>query len=776
MQNNRVSFSCTLKSHILPNAKTPHFTRHTPLQPLMKKLSFRIKLPQELRDRALRAQNPIKLTTPKDINADKNASATSQIIRQYSDTEVYDRINSLLNEGASKSSSATKTPPVTVSGDSAPMKTAEDIIKGETSSEVEKIDALAKFLSRDPNAMYLPQRFVTRDDMKTPYEEAAEINKTGEKQRLSVSTIIPYAYCELSRMYQLYMGDKRVTNATMARGTEIHRKLEVTTHPQMNVQLDMSYGEKIIEVDESESSKKFIKDLTLKSLLEKQKRLVEQKIAERMAIEEKMTEFETIKAKYGVEDIEEIEHILPEDVTAVAKTDVVMVTTDDQVSANTMEENLADTESVVEISESEIPTESLQTKADIAEADGVVEDSIITRSPEDHPPSTIAIAQSEEDVSIDETVTLEESLQDQLKQVLEAEKVLKLTTDVDISTTQAFKLTQSLNRTLSLLMNGECREVLVHGFYNKDELSLVNLSPSILDTGKDIDIDRNIVISGIIDDLRISSNYDDAVETFKKDVLDDLKDCFHLDVVIDKISKQLNKWTDENPAKSMLYIIVNDDKTTMSGSKPPVQTQKTHLSQVGIYRLLLQRLIRDPQLAYLSYRANMRGRRTDVDAPLAADIVTFCAIQSNYLLQDFISLKDGEPFSFMGPDATARKGNEPYYFQNQSNQSSIDVLNGEWARPPTISHIIARLVQVQSLLKPLMSDTLQVTYISQRSEMEIGKAELQYDEDHVKKIIDRGLELWLGKREPASTSSDRYCKYCTFKDKCPVPQKKLGLL
>lgn len=772
---------------------------------IMKRLAFRIKLPQELRDSALRSSA-----------FQKTGSESTTTLPHYTDAEVYDKINSLFNDSQP------------VEKKESTIEEVTDVLKDKNSTEEERLDALAKVLANNRNAKYLPEVFITKPYTRSPYEESIAVNN---RQRLSVSSIIPYSYCELSKMYQLYMGDQKVSNPLMEKGQEIHRALEVETHPQTNVHLELEYGEKVVDIDEldqSESSKKF-RDEMRKAL-----------VKERMFSKSKPTvtkneEIHDPKDAVGLETIGPISEQEVNEV-ALAKEEELKTRTDPEVVVETVETALPETPERVTtdpvtasdevISETKVVSEDpkilipieidTSTKEIRAEPIPEIEPKELSTelqpdlklkleqkmkiNPQTNLQSTILAVEPETATSTikivdDSSITLVEdagtiipddvtsvdldSLIESKADTVSEEDILKLKTDLDISSTQGYKLSQTLNRTLSLLSKGECREILVHGFYNKSTLSLFPpLEQERAEyVNKDIDLEENILLSGIIDDLTLSSVHEGAVETFCAEVDSVLKNSYDLDEIIKEIKKIISIWSDGNDSKnSMINIIVNDDKTTMSTSLPLKSTRTTHMTQVGIYRLLLQKSVEDIELAYLSWRANMKVRSIDVDMPLSSDIITLCALQSNYLLQDFIKLKGGKPMVFEKPDKTAIIPDDGYTFENKSNQDWLDILNGKWVKPPTLSHIIARLVQVQSLLSPLLSDLLQITYISQKSEKLINKVDQKFDEEHIVSQINQGVELWLGRREPAPVTNERSCNYCMFKTKCMVPLRRKGFL
>lgn len=607
----------------------------------------------------------------------KPLTTTRGISPQYTEEQVYQRIDKYCSQLKSTrtSSEGANTPPI----DRNVRLFGNDI------PSTAKIDALADYLSNEPNSKYLPLHFVENKHILKPYDELRKLNKTNEKARLSVTKIIPYAFCELKKMYQLYIGDASIETKAMVLGKQIHRNLEVASHPQIQVCLQSQLGNNLVTMDRE------------------------------------------VLLSAGSE--------IPNDTPKQQKPQLTpLIQTGQDLKAQ---------------------LDTLTTK----ESSNLGDKTIV-----EQPRKTPGI--------IDAQDTGQKS---QLVQSTTDEDVpmIRLKTDKMLVNSNTYKLMQTTTRLLKLLEFGECREVLVHALYNREKDIIVSEIPRGDAT---ISADENIVISGIIDELRISSDHENAFETFQKELHQGIKNSNDYDHIFKVIRETCSSWTDD--IDPMLYLLVGDVKTRMQKRKPSLQVQYTQLLQVGMYRKLLGLLTKDVNFTYQSWRANMKGRNENVDDPLPNDLVAFCCLSSKLMFNDFKKMKNGIDIEFEGilqkPKDTAIN-TVRYEFKNQSNDKSIAVLNGVWKNPPTLSYIIARLSQVQMLLRPFLNDRLQITYIEQRSNTIFGRAESVYDAEYIQRQIHTGLELWMGTREPSPTNLNINCKNCEFNLKCIIPRKRQGL-
>ncbi|KAG7843590.1 hypothetical protein KL941_004572 [Ogataea angusta] len=109
-----------------------------------------------------------------------------------------------------------------------------------------KQDQLMAKLAGKYDAQYLPRNHFAPG---TPLQqlESLSAGKPGQI-RLSVTKILTGAYCELQKMYQLYMGVTEVPQTReMLRGSQEHEQIELKTHPVAEVRVD----NKTVRVDQT---------------------------------------------------------------------------------------------------------------------------------------------------------------------------------------------------------------------------------------------------------------------------------------------------------------------------------------------------------------------------------------------------------------------------------------------------------------------------------------------------------------------------------------------
>lgn len=674
----------------------------------MHSLKIRISIPKELQE--------LKLSKLKTSGEDFNELAVKKPA-QYSDAEVHLRIlqmgNNAGSKGPAEADSDSDSDPFLTGPDDRALPVPKSIQNRQNPISL-RIDALADYLSGKRSSKYLPSRFIAKRKL-VPYNELCQI-ESNDKARLSVTKILPHAYCELRDMYQLYLGGIRVETKAMKDGRKVHQILEEQTHPQIDLYLETQSGdEEIVKIDKS-------------------------------------TDLYDIKTDKQKIDSHRSDTQFESDVISVNARKI------------TGKEILVETES---LDTEEKRMKYLKEKYSIEDIDSE-EDTKHSVISSDHLLTEIKHTQTFQAEKID--VGTEEAA----KAVDGNLIIMKLLDTGLILRSQVHKIAQTVRRLINLFEFGRGREVLVHGLYNRKEEKLLTKLPA----GGEIHSDDYIIISGVIDDLYLTSDHEDAFKAFQKELQDELKEAYDFEETFRAIRAKTKQWTDINDP--MLYLIVNDDKSRSDKRRPSLTYQKTQLLQVGMYRRFLGLLSEDVNFTYESWRFNMESRHESLDSPMDNTLVSFSYFVNHYLLNDFIKLKRGEPLEFTGilrpPLQSAEKLDKPYFFENTTNVKQLDVLEGEWVNPPTFAHIIGRLAQTQCLLNDFLSDKLQVSYINRTDGHCLGTITQQYDEKYVSKQMGEGMELWLGKREPSSTNYEQACNYCDFKEKCQIPDRRKGLL
>lgn len=495
----------------------------------------------------------------------------------------------------------------------------ESIYRAKTVDD--KINILSDYLSNQLNSTFLPDKFINSKKL-IPYEKLCD-NEFDNNSRLSVTKILPNSFCELRKMYRLYLEESAIETPAMINGRKIHKVLEDRVHPQTDIYLKTKYGAKeLLQIDKQQ------------------------------------------------------ELNIPQHISSIINEPAL--------------------------------TNGILTTIDISD-------------------------------------------------------------DIYISV-QLQKISQTINRIINIFKFGKGREILVHALYNKKTNKILTNLPESGIIDKD-----HIIISGIIDDIYLTSDYDDAFKAFQEELGTEINKQYDFESTFKVIKSKMTQWTDLNDP--MLYLVINDDKSIMRRFKPSISNQKNQLLQVGIYRYLLGILSKDINFSYESWRFNMISRREKIDEPLHNSIVSLTCLINQYLLKDYIKLKNGDPINYDGiknpPSNTYNSSAAPYIFQNTTNIESLNILNGEWKNPPTFSHIIARLAQVENLLKTFLSNKLEITYIDRLNGELINSIYGKFNEKYVNDQINLGMDLWLGKREPFPPSNENICKKCEFNRKCKIPNYKL---
>lgn len=576
-----------------------------------------------------------------------------------------------------------------------------------------KINELSIKLSGSETEPYLPKVIKNCSD-ESPFELMKRITN-NDKLRISVTQILSYTYCELKKIFQIYLKDIEIKTDAMQKGTQLHRGLEVVTHPQITAKIDT------VETDENgeKNSRNFIeldkpKELFVEiSKMSEASNITKTDIVDNVDIDSGKVghKFDSANKKWDRKDTslvpkEYVEH-KPQ-------------------SVGTLEENMQTPEKKTE------PSESMTTSE-----------------------STIVVKDTVQEPAIGE---------------------FNLHLNFHVRYLQAFeyKLSQTLFRLLNLLQYGECREILVHGLYSKKSNKLMeNLEE--LEAASPSDL---ITISGIVDNLRIESKHSDAFKTYQEELQKQLTSSYDFDTYIQSIQTMRKQWIDpdvKEDDEKLLYITVSDDKTRQRNDMPYKPYQKDALNQAMIYRLLISNLSKDVGFCYKSLSINLDKRGIELYKTMSNELTNACLVGNNFFLNDFKKLKNGKLLNTY----CNNKGDlesTPFIFQNLTNDKRFDDLNGKWEIPPTPSLIISRLAQVHSLLDGFFGNTVSVVYINQANSEVIGSCSQRYTEDSTNSIIKYGMDMWNGRRNPEPAKSKNMCNYCIFKDKCQVQLEFKGLM
>lgn len=107
------------------------------------------------------------------------------------------------------------------------------------------IEQLIDYFSVEKHEKFLPSKKLFHAGILSPYERLSQNAFNGTKTRLSVRKLLWFSYCELERIYALYIGDKFAdTIQQVNHGVVLHKNLEREAHPPRKICLEFN-GRKV---------------------------------------------------------------------------------------------------------------------------------------------------------------------------------------------------------------------------------------------------------------------------------------------------------------------------------------------------------------------------------------------------------------------------------------------------------------------------------------------------------------------------------------------------
>ncbi|QPG75392.1 hypothetical protein FOA43_002746 [Brettanomyces nanus] len=128
-----------------------------------------------------------------------------------------------------------------------------------------KYDSLAQILTANSSATILPLDFIVQNDA-TPYDQllraqGEDLQHPKNHARLSVTKILPFNWCELKSMFNVYSGVfQKTATKPMLRGKVEHSTYEHATHPAEKYSINVNGITKHINIEKTRS---FMKDTEL---------------------------------------------------------------------------------------------------------------------------------------------------------------------------------------------------------------------------------------------------------------------------------------------------------------------------------------------------------------------------------------------------------------------------------------------------------------------------------------------------------------------------------
>ncbi|SJM88882.1 probable Exonuclease V, mitochondrial [Zygosaccharomyces bailii] len=326
---------------------------------------------------------------------------------------------------------------------------------------------------------------------------------------------------------------------------------------------------------------------------------------------------------------------------------------------------------------------------------------------------------------------------------------------------------ETLIKMVNLFTDGEAREVLCHGYLNSQSCHLVE-GPV---TG-----DEDILISGVIDHLLLSSKNSDKMSRVEPVRLEDSvvsKECKDISLILHQLENA------EFDLSNNFEIIVSDVKTRFTSQIPSQATVlRASKLQVMYYRHFLEFLGKTPSLTYEKLLTNAQRRGLDVNRLIDPGKVLSMLAADDLIRSDMYRLKNGESIGFepFDNDYLTDSASAIYDMSDYHNlivDARIIEKYGDffepWQKPVTLKYFASRLAQMYHKIAPLLSDKLMIEYYCNGDNFH--NILFEYDIEILRSNCFNSAQFWLGKREiepikPNIKNFLTYCKYCDYESVC----------
>lgn len=592
----------------------------------------------------------------------------------------------------------------------------------------------------------------------SPYERDCEIkfqSPLTKENRINVTSIsMSKKYCELKNMFRLYANLPKDYSKAMLRGNRIHKLLELKVHEQVDVNLieeetnlketvELDFDESVFHVNNRESKEmEVVKVLNTDDVLDD---LINDQVTNKREIAEEVENDQSYLSAITDNTLDEVDNLSNDnyDNSLLQGNEVVndiQLQTSDATRINeniieidNIEKELTINDNNIKITK-EIPTDMEVNLKNIVDKVGISNFTSQSQTP---------VEEEEQQMRFIHLENLEEFN----------------------NTSSQFIISLQLlfGRLTKLFSEGKTREIRVIGQFDTNTDQLMSTNNKYSGNSNDY-----ITLSGIVDQLEIQSENEGSLEEYLKEI-SNLKYINDFEQWFNEISRVYKSWDDE------LSINIRELKTS---GRSFIQNDsiQTAYDQVLIYNKLIRVLNKDYETNFNNYFITCKKRGIDIFKPLPIDLIKFIGISNKFLFNDLWKLKNGQQLNYEDDylneiinNNCNKKGNKLNIptFVNDINE--IYEFYGDWEIQPTTAHIIGRIVQIQSIIK--MSNEMFIDFyiVSENDEKGFKK---YFSDKLSNEVINKGMNLWLGKRNPIPTTHSSVCNSCPFQNDCQ-PGRKL---
>lgn len=358
-------------------------------------------------------------------------------------------------------------------------------------------------------------------------------------------------------------------------------------------------------------------------------------------------------------------------------------------------------------------------------------------------------------------------------------------------------LDKIIARLFSLLTRSEARELVVHGYLNLERAKYIDSVEEMRNTSFS---DGKVLVSAIIDLVGLRNIYSEDDLDFFIEVNDYIDSHFENGVIgfdkfVPEVTEIVKKYSEE------LDMGISDVKTRSFNKIPQQETVlEAAKLQVSHYKTMMDILTREG-VAYELFKSNAIRRNLDLDQPIGIKhALTFLVRNYELVYDDFEKLSQGIPIGVEDFDNFYKDSrNEPivpgYSFKTLLyNEETMEELNNiclekygrdlekmipslmmqrQWHIPMTLRYLSARIGSLFEMFNVIPRERLSIEYHNVRTGEPFSQRNFRFDPEKFSKQLESNCKFWNGTKQHADYTDDlNKCKYCDFKQRCPIPNQK----